>query len=75
MKEVLKEISALSGSLEQEMYVKQLASEFSLSVESLTEQLSIYARQNAPGDKNAEPQTRRCPGDDKSETAPSPSRL
>ena len=51
MKEVLKEISALSGSLEQEMYVKQLASEFSLSVESLTEQLSIYARQNAPGDK------------------------
>ncbi|MCA1213758.1 DNA primase [Bacillus amyloliquefaciens] len=60
MKEVLKEISALSGSLEQEMYVKQLASEFSLSVESLTEQLSIYARQNAPGDKNAEPQTRRA---------------
>ncbi len=75
MKEVLKEISALSGSLEQEMYVKRLASEFSLSVESLTEQLSIYARQNAPRRQKRRTADKTGPGDDKSETAPSPSRL
>lgn len=60
IKDVLKEISTLSGSLEQEVYVKQLASEFSLSQESLTEQLSVFSKQNKPADNSGETKTRRA---------------
>ncbi|MGE6629272.1 DNA primase [Bacillus sp. NPDC077027] len=45
MKQVLKEISHLNGSLEQEIYMKQLAGEFSISLDSLKEQLEQFVRQ------------------------------
>ncbi|MED4800821.1 DNA primase [Bacillus atrophaeus] len=60
IKSVLKEISALSGSLEQEVYLKQLAAEFSLSQESLAEQLAVFSKQNGPSQNNRETQTRRA---------------
>lgn len=41
MKQVLREISRLNGSLEQEIYMKQLAGEFSISLDSLKEQLEL----------------------------------
>ncbi|ALC81656.1 DNA primase [Bacillus gobiensis] len=39
---VLKEISRLPTALEKEVYIKQLSDEFSLSYDSLQEQLSVY---------------------------------
>ncbi|MDA7026911.1 DNA primase [Bacillus sp. CLL-7-23] len=43
----LREISSLSGPLEQEIYVKQLANEFSISSDSLKEQLAVFEKQTA----------------------------
>ncbi|UOY89853.1 DNA primase [Bacillus glycinifermentans] len=45
--DVLKEVSQLSGPLEQEIYIKQLANEFSLSLDSLKEQLSVFEKESA----------------------------
>ncbi|MCR2143899.1 hypothetical protein NSX64_25130, partial [Salmonella enterica] len=45
--DVLKEVSLLSGPLEQEIYIKQLANEFSISFESLKDQLSVFEKQAA----------------------------
>lgn len=43
--DVLKAVSLLSGPLEQEIYIKQLANEFSISFESLKDQLSVFEKQ------------------------------
>ncbi|MES9688167.1 DNA primase, partial [Bacillus sp. JJ353] len=45
--DVLKEVSQLSGPLEQEIYIKQLANEFALSLDSLKEQLSVFEKESA----------------------------
>ncbi|MFT0800134.1 DNA primase [Bacillus swezeyi] len=51
--DVLKEVSLLSGPLEQEIYIKQLANEFSISFDSLKDQLSVFEKQAAGRSKES----------------------
>lgn len=54
MKQVLREISRLNGSLEQEIYMKQLAGEFSISLDSLKEQLELFEKQQRQETKSTQ---------------------
>lgn len=60
--DVLKEVSLLSGPLEQEIYVKQLANEFSISFESLKDQLSVFEKQAVSRSRKAAVRTQRAAG-------------
>lgn len=63
MKQVLREISRLNGSLEQEIYMKQLAGEFSISLDSLKEQLELFEKQQRQEAKSTQEESGLEKGD------------